>query len=123
MGSCCSSPQPQDAEARQRTQEIDRRLEDDYRRLRKEVKILLLGTPPSLLTVANGAGSGESGKSTVVKQMKILHQDGFNNTELLTNRQIIYRNLIDSAKSVVQFLKEFEILPANPEILVRSLYA
>jgi guanine nucleotide-binding protein G(i) subunit alpha len=54
--------------------------------------------------------------------MKILHQDGFNNTELLTNRQIIYRNLIDSAKSVVQFLKEFEILPANPEILVRLFW-
>lgn len=50
--------------------------------------------------------------------MKILHQDGFNHTELLTNRQVIYRNLIDSAKSVVQFLKEFEILPANPEIQV-----
>jgi len=43
MGGCFSSPQPQDVEARQRTQEIDRRLEDDYRRLRKEVKILLLG--------------------------------------------------------------------------------
>jgi len=51
--------------------------------------------------------------------MKILHQDGFNQTELLANRQIIYRNLIDSAKSVVQFLKDFDILPANPEILVR----
>jgi guanine nucleotide-binding protein subunit alpha len=50
--------------------------------------------------------------------MKILHQDGFNHTELLTNRQVIYRNLIDSAKSVVQFLKEFEILPANPEVTV-----
>jgi hypothetical protein len=50
--------------------------------------------------------------------MKILHQDGFNHTELLTNRQIIYRNLIDSAKTVVQYLNEFEILPAHPENLV-----
>jgi hypothetical protein len=50
--------------------------------------------------------------------MKILHQDGFNRTELLSNRQVIYRNLIESAKTVVQSLKEFEILPANPEILV-----
>lgn len=46
MGSCFSSPRPEDAEARQRTHEIDRRLEEDYRRLRKEVKILLLGTDP-----------------------------------------------------------------------------
>jgi len=43
MGGCFSSPAPEDAEARQRTQEIDRRIEDDYKRLRKEVKILLLG--------------------------------------------------------------------------------
>ena len=50
--------------------------------------------------------------------MKILHQDGFSHTELLTNRQIIYRNLIDSAKSLVKYLKDFEILPANPEITV-----
>jgi len=54
--------------------------------------------------------------------MKILHQDGFNQTELLTNRQVIYRNLIDSAKALVQFLKEFEILPANPENLVRQFF-
>jgi guanine nucleotide-binding protein G(i) subunit alpha len=50
MGGCFSSQQPQDQEARQRTQEIDRRLEDDYRRLRKEVKILLLGMSYSILS-------------------------------------------------------------------------
>jgi guanine nucleotide-binding protein G(i) subunit alpha len=43
MGGCFSSPRPEDATARQRTQEIDKKLEEDYRRLRKEVKILLLG--------------------------------------------------------------------------------
>jgi len=53
MGSCFSSTEPEDERAaKQRTQEIDRRLEEDYRQLRREVKILLLG-------------SGESGKSTV----------------------------------------------------------
>jgi len=46
MGACLSSSPPEDAEARQRTAEIDRRLEDDYRKLRKEVKILLLGLFP-----------------------------------------------------------------------------
>ena len=53
--------------------------------------------------------------------MKILHQGGFNHTELLTNRQIIYRNLIDASKSIVQYLKDFDILPANPENLVWPL--
>jgi guanine nucleotide-binding protein G(i) subunit alpha len=50
--------------------------------------------------------------------MKILHQDGFNQNELLTYRTIIYRNLVDSAKALVQFLRQFDILPANPENLV-----
>ena len=67
MGGCLSSPAPEDAVARQRSQEIDRRLEEDYKRFRKEVKILLLGNLPPVprLHSDNWAGSGESGKSTV----------------------------------------------------------
>jgi len=67
MGACLSSAQPEDVQARQRTQEIDKRLEEDYRRLRKEVKILLLGKKKNYANCfANfGSGSGESGKSTV----------------------------------------------------------
>ena len=42
-------------------------------------------------------GSGESGKSTIVKQMKIIHQTGFSRKEPLT----IYRNLVDSAQAIV----------------------
>jgi hypothetical protein len=72
MGGCFSSPAADD-EARQRTLEIDRRIDEDYKRLRKEVKILLLGIHPTSLLhlslfwhVADEClGSGESGKSTV----------------------------------------------------------
>jgi len=52
MGACLSSAQPEDVQARQRTQEIDKRLEEDYRRLRKEVKILLLGKKKTMPTVS-----------------------------------------------------------------------
>lgn len=48
MGSCFSSESTGDAEQKKRSQMIDRRLEEDQRRLRRECKILLLGMWPSL---------------------------------------------------------------------------
>lgn len=38
-------------------------------------------------------GSGESGKSTIVKQMKIIHQNGYTKDELLMFRLIVYVTL------------------------------
>ena len=66
MGACASST---DVASKQRSEEIDRQIEEDSRKFRKECKILLLG-------------SGESGKTTIVKQMKIIHQNGYTDAEL-----------------------------------------
>ncbi|KAJ7822052.1 guanine nucleotide-binding protein alpha-3 subunit [Mycena leptocephala] len=71
-----------------RSNKIDLQLEQDSKRYKKECKILLLG-------------SGESGKSTIVKQMKIIHQQGFSTNELLAFRPIIHKNAVDSAQAVV----------------------
>lgn len=43
MGACMSSNQ-EDAEQKKRSQMIDRKLEEDSKKLRRECKILLLGT-------------------------------------------------------------------------------
>lgn len=43
MGSCVSTEATGDAESKRRSQAIDRKLEEDSRRLRRECKILLLG--------------------------------------------------------------------------------
>lgn len=43
MGACFSSESDGDAEQKKRSQLIDRKLEEDSRRLRRECKILLLG--------------------------------------------------------------------------------
>lgn len=61
-------------------------------------------TPSSSL-----AGSGESGKSTIVKQMKIIHQNGFSREELLTYRLTVYRNLVDSAQAIVLAMRKIGI--------------
>ena len=54
-------------------------------------------------------GSGESGKSTIVKQMKIIHQNGYTVDELAMYRHTIYKNLIDCAKALIGAMRQFEI--------------
>jgi guanine nucleotide-binding protein G(i) subunit alpha len=68
---------------------------------KQEIKILLLG-------------SGESGKSTILKQMKIIHQNGYSQEELLMYKTTVYKNLVDCAKAIVKALAEFG-LSVGPE--------
>ncbi|KJX93145.1 Guanine nucleotide binding protein (G-protein) alpha subunit [Zymoseptoria brevis] len=96
MGACMSSGNNEEGDQKKRSQMIDRSLEEDSKKLRRECKILLLG-------------SGESGKSTIVKQMKIIHQNGYSHDELQLYRHTIYKNLIDCAKALVGAMRQFEI--------------
>jgi hypothetical protein len=59
----CSSSEPVDAELVKKNKEIDRELRKDKDILSRTIRILLLG-------------SGESGKSTFFKQMRILWMNG-----------------------------------------------
>ncbi|KAG2186013.1 hypothetical protein INT43_002451 [Umbelopsis isabellina] len=99
MGVCLSTDEKHD---RDRSQKIDRQLEEDNKRLKRECKILLLG-------------SGESGKSTIVKQMKIIHQNGYNKEELFTWRPTVYKNVVDSIKTLVAAAIKLKIDFADPQ--------
>ena len=61
------------------------------------------------------SGSGESGKSTIVKQMKIIHQNGYAESELRSFRSTIFRNLVDSAQDVVLAMRKLAVDPVLPE--------
>ncbi|KAH9067977.1 G-protein alpha subunit [Lactarius deliciosus] len=69
-------------------------------RYKRECKILLLG-------------SGESGKSTIVKQMKIIHQNGYTSEQLAAFRPIIWKNLLQSASDIVNALAKFDLEPVT----------
>lgn len=84
------------------SQAIDKQLEEDSKKLRRECKILLLG-------------SGESGKSTIVKQMKIIHLKGYSDDELKNYRPTVFKNLVECAKAVIQAMHQFDIPFANEE--------
>lgn len=83
MGGCGSS------EEKKKSQEIDKELSGHRKRLREEVKLLLLGP-------------GESGKSTVFKQMKIIQDNGgFSTDELQSYKYIVYGNCVTQMKVIV----------------------
>jgi energy-coupling factor transporter ATP-binding protein EcfA2 len=70
--------------------EIESQLKRDRMMAKNEIKMLLLG-------------AGESGKSTVLKQMKLIHLDGYNAQERDAYKEIIYSNTIQSMRCVVLF--------------------
>jgi len=61
---------------------IDRQLQEWRRERQKEVHMLLLGP-------------GESGKSTILKQMRILHNSGYNQGERQQYKVVVHRNIVD----------------------------
>jgi len=46
-------------------------------------------------------GAGESGKSTIAKQLKIIHLNGFTPDELQAAKSVIYSNIVTCVKSLV----------------------
>lgn len=108
MGACFSAGQAVTADDEKQSAAIDRQIEEDARKLKKECKILLLG-------------SGESGKTTIVKQMKIIHQSGYSKDERMMLRSTIYKNTFDGAKAICEGMEKLEIVPADPGTLVSAI--
>lgn len=98
MGNCTSQNaiEAPSTPEKQRSAAIDRQIAEDERNFKKECKILLLG-------------SGESGKSTIVKQMKIIHLHGYSPDELLLYRSVVNRNVVESAQALVLAMRKFSL--------------
>ncbi|KIH67043.1 g-protein alpha subunit [Ancylostoma duodenale] len=76
-----------DQHAKLRSKHIDEQLKADGERAAREVKLLLLG-------------AGESGKSTIVKQMKIIHETGYSDEERKQYRPVVFSNTIQEMSMV-----------------------
>lgn len=53
-------------------------------------------------------GAGECGKSTILKQMKILHQNGFSDEEKEMYKGLILQNILQSVQSVCRAMDELD---------------
>ncbi|VDL74243.1 unnamed protein product [Nippostrongylus brasiliensis] len=85
-----------DQHAKQRSKHIDEQLKADGERAAREVKLLLLG-------------AGESGKSTIVKQMKIIHETGYSDEERKQYRPVVFSNTIQSMVALLRAMGSLRI--------------
>ncbi|XP_008782427.1 guanine nucleotide-binding protein alpha-1 subunit isoform X3 [Phoenix dactylifera] len=96
MGSFCSRQKPYneaDTEENEQDAEIERRIARETKAEQHIHKLLLLG-------------AGESGKSTIFKQIKLLFQTGFDEAELRSYTSVIHANVYQTIKILYDGAKE-----------------
>ncbi|XP_062843200.1 guanine nucleotide-binding protein G(t) subunit alpha-2-like [Trichomycterus rosablanca] len=59
-------------------------------------------------------GASESGKSTIMKQMKILYRGGYSKEEQLEFKAVIYGNILQSALAIVNGMEKLQIQYETP---------
>lgn len=94
MGNCIG----QHSEEYIRNREIEQSLKKDKRVQDDAVKLLLLG-------------AGESGKTTILKQMRMIHSHGFTSEERNDARTLVYSNVIESMQIILTAME-----PSNLDI-------
>ena len=98
MGCAASSVE---SEATGRSKLTDDKLQNQKSQEHKVVKILLLGC-------------GQSGKSTLLKQIRIIHQDGYSEQERKKYLPIVYSNTIKSLNDIISSMGKLHIDFADP---------
>ncbi|KAI8387300.1 guanine nucleotide binding protein, alpha subunit [Blakeslea trispora] len=99
MGCCQSSEEP---DGKARNEEIENQLKRDALNSKKEVKMLLLG-------------AGESGKSTILKQMKLIHDGGYSRDEREAFKEIIFSNTVQSMRVIIEAMDNMGITFTSPQ--------
>lgn len=115
MGGGASQPNGAKTVSTVQQQTVNKTIEDKIQKQaaasKEAVKVLLLG-------------AGECGKSTILKQMKILHMNGFTPDEIIEGRTLVFKNTLDAAQALCQAMKDLLVTwekPENEEIAARIL--
>jgi len=97
---CCLSEEQK--EQKRINAEIERQLRKDKRDARRELKLLLLGT-------------GESGKSTFIKQMRIIHGSGYTDEDKRGFIKLVFQNIFMAMQTMIRAMELLKIQYENPE--------
>jgi hypothetical protein len=110
---CCLS-----AEAREQKQinrEIEKQLRLDKKNQRRELKLLLLGMHFLFLKkqlfhlFCLLIGTGESGKSTFIKQMRIIHGTGYSEEDKRSFVKLVYQNIFMAMHIMIRAMDTLKI--------------
>ncbi|XP_066138652.1 G protein alpha q subunit [Euwallacea fornicatus] len=91
---CCQSDEAK--EQKRINAEIEKQLKRDKREARRELKLLLLGT-------------GESGKSTFIKQMRIIHGAGYSDEDKRGFIKLVFQNIFMAMQSMIRAMDLLKI--------------
>ncbi|XP_037615072.1 guanine nucleotide-binding protein subunit alpha-11-like [Sebastes umbrosus] len=92
---CCLGPEAE--EARRINDMIERQLRRDGKASLREFKLLLLGT-------------GGSGKSTFIKQMRIIHGRGYSDEDKRGFTRLVYQNIFTAMQAMIHAMNTLQIL-------------
>jgi GTPase SAR1 family protein len=92
----------EEIEQQKKSREIEKQLAHEKNEMNNHIKLLLLG-------------AGESGKSTIAKQLKIIHMKGFTQQELNSFKPIIFSNIVNSMRSLIEGCNKLQIPIENSQ--------
>ena len=109
MGLCGGPQDVEEVAISRKSQKFLRQISMDSNELNSTRKLLLLG-------------AGESGKSTVFKQIRIINSAGYSESELKQFKWIIHRNVLDAIKILVEQVhaRDIELAEANEPLALRD---
>lgn len=62
-----------------------------------------------LIFVFSAIGTGESGKSTFIKQMRIIHGSGYNDEDKRSFTKLVYQNIFTSMQAMIRATDNLKI--------------
>jgi len=97
MGACISTGAIEVTEVDKRKhKEVEKALKEAKAKMASQVKVLLLG-------------SGDSGKSTVLKQMRLIHRIPFDAREIEHYRQLVFNNLTRGMQALLESMEDMDL--------------
>jgi guanine nucleotide-binding protein subunit alpha len=83
-------------EDKRKHKEVEKELKEAKAKMQQQVKVLLLG-------------SGDSGKSTILKQMRLIHRIPFDAREIEGYRQLVFNNLTRGMQALLESMEDMDI--------------